>query len=174
MSESTVRTETSQWSLLHQRLLICIWLVLAAGLTGCASMPTSTEPPYLSIISIEPVEVTPLEQKYRLKVRIQNPNDHDIDISGMSYVLEVNGHSLLKGVSDDAVMVPRFGESVIELSGVSTLFGFVRQIQALQDRQSSRMEYRLSGKLSLNRGFGSMPFSYEGTLLPPAENPAEI
>jgi LEA14-like dessication related protein len=174
MSESIARTGARQMPLLRQLLLICIWTACTAALAGCASMPVSTEPPYLSIISVEPMEVTPLEQKYRLKVRIQNPNDHDIDISGMSYVLEVNGHSLVKGVSDDAVQVPRFGESVIEMSGVSTLFGFVRQIQALQDRQSPGMDYRLSGKLSLKNGFGSLPFSYEGTLLPPKNSGDEI
>ena len=138
------------------------------GLAGCATLPVGTEPPYLSIISIEPVEVTPLEQKYRFRVRAQNPNDHDLEISGMSYVLEINGHSFLKGVSNDALTLPRFGETIIELSGVSTLFGFVRQIQALQEQQTPKMQYKLSGKLSLSGEFGSLPFSYEGTVLPSA------
>ena len=133
-------------------------------LTGCATLPTGTEPPFLSIVSIEPEAITPLEQKYRLKMRIQNPNDHDLAISGMSYVLELNGHSFLKGVSDTAVSVPRFGEAVVDVSGVSTLFGFLRQIQALQGQQHPNLQYKLSGKLGLSGGFGSLPFSYTGDL----------
>ncbi len=148
-------------------LFITIWAALALWVTGCATLPATT-PPNLSIVSIEPVEATPFEQKYHLKVRLQNPNDHALEISGISYVLEVNGEPLLKGVSDKSVTVPRFGESIIELSGVSTLFGFMRQFQALQDRKTPGMHYKLSGKLGLDNQFGSLPFSYEGTLLPPA------
>jgi LEA14-like dessication related protein len=147
-------------------LLIGIWAALTLWTTGCANLPATTTPPNLSLVSIEPVEVTPLEQKYHVKVRLQNPNDHALEISGMSYVLEVNGQPLLKGVSDESVMVPRFDESIIELSGVSTLFGFVRQFQALQERKTQGMHYRLSGKLSLDNRFGSVPFNYEGTLSP--------
>ena len=146
---------------------LCI-LTLLAWFAGCATLPAGTEPPYLSIVSIEPVTVTPLEQKYQLKVRVQNPNDHDLEITGVSYVLEVNDQSFLKGVSDTAVSVPRFGEAVIEISGVSTLFGFVRQIQALQKQQAPNLRYKLSGKLSLSGRLGSLPFSYEGTVLPTA------
>lgn len=146
--------------------IFSLWVVQLFWISGCATLPAGTEPPYLSLVSIEPVEVTPLEQKYRFRVRVQNPNDHDLDISGMSYVLEVNGHSFLKGVSDEAVTIPRFGESIIELSGVSTLFGFVRQIQALQKQETPNLRYKLSGKLSLSGGFGWLPFSFEGTVLP--------
>ena len=146
--------------------LITIWIALLLWATGCATLPAKITPPNLSLVSIEPVEVTPLEQKYRIMVRLQNPNDHTLEISGISYVLEVNGQPLLKGVSDEAVTVPGFGESIIELSGISTLFGFVRQFQALQERKTQDIVYKLSGKLSLDNVLGSVPFSYEGTLLP--------
>ncbi len=152
---------------------ISIWTVLTLWMAGCASLPDATTPPNLSLVSIEPVEVTPFEQKYHLTVRLQNPNDHALEISGMSYVLEVNGQPLLNGVSDASVTVPRFGESLIELSGVSTLFGFVRQIQALQERNTQGVQYKLSGKLAVVNRFGSLPFSYEGTLLPSTAGDAE-
>jgi len=147
-------------------LLIGICAALTLWTTGCANLPVTTTPPNLSLVSIEPVEVTPLEQKYHVKVRLQNPNDHALEISGISYILEVNGQPLLKGVSDESVTVPRFGESIIELSGVSTLFGFVRQFQAMQERETQGMHYKLSGKLSLDNRFGSVPFNYEGALSP--------
>ncbi|MFZ0468061.1 MAG: hypothetical protein WAL92_03995, partial [Thiogranum sp.] len=70
-------------------------------------------------------------------------------------------------VSDNTVNVPSFGESMIELTGISTLFGFVRQIHALQEDKTGKISYKLTGKLSLSNRLGSLPFSYEGTLLPP-------
>jgi LEA14-like dessication related protein len=155
---------------LFRLLLIGGQVVLVLWLVGCATLPATTEPPYLSIISIEPLEISPLEQKYRLKLRVQNPNDHALDIAGMSYILEINGQPFLKGVSSDTVTVPRYGESIIELSGVSTLFGFVQQIRTLQQRQGQDMEYKLSGKLSLSGGISRLPFSYEGSLLHAGSN----
>jgi LEA14-like dessication related protein len=155
----------------HVRLfLIGLCTLLVLFVTGCATLSATTEPPHLSIVSIEPVEVTPLEQKYHLMVRLQNPNDHALDISGLSYVFEVNEQPLLKGVSDAGVKVPAYGESMVQLTGISTLFGLVRQIQALQENKTGNIRYRLSGKLSLRNRLGSLPFSYEGTMLPSTES----
>ena len=133
---------------------------------GCATLSGTTEPPYLSLISIEPAELTAFEQTYRIAVRVQNPNGHALDISGMSYILDVNGQTLLKGVSDRSASVPAYGESTLELTGVSTLFGFVRQLRALQQDGAGKFDYRLHGRLSLGDSLRTLPFSYEGTLLP--------
>ena len=77
-------------------------------------------------------------------------------------------------MSNDAVTIPRFGESIIELNGVSTLFGFVRQIQALQKQETPNLQYKLSGKLGVSGGFGQLPFSYEGTLLPSTSSDGDV
>lgn len=135
-------------------------------ISACASMPT-TESPYLSVVNIQLAQATPLEQRYRITVRVQNPNDHDLNVTGLKYALKINDQPFLKGVSDTAFTVPRYGEHVTEVSGISTIFGFVRQIQELG--AASGLSYELSGRLSLENRMLGLPFSYQGRLTPPGD-----
>lgn len=120
------------------------------------------------MVALQPVEVTPLEQTYQIRVRLQNPNDHDLDVTGLSYKLEVNRAPLLEGVSNEAFTVPRYGQAVVDVSGVSTFFGFIRQLQALEAQAKPEMTYRLTGKISIRNRMGSLPFEYEGALTLPS------
>ena len=140
-------------------------LTLAAAIlmVSCANLPT-TEPPNLSVIGIQVEEATVLEQKYRIRVRIQNPNDYDLAITGMKYDLELNGRPFLKGVNGETLVVPRYGEVTTEVGGVSTIFSFVRQIEALQAGAGEALTYDLSGKLSLQDRLFQLPFQYQGRL----------
>lgn len=159
----------SHKSMSHRCWIIATLATVFLIMTGCATLSGTTEPPYLSLVSIEPTELTPFEQKYRLAVRVQNPNDHALDISGMSYVLDINGQALLRGVSDESASIPAYGETTLELTGVSTLFGLVRQLRALQEGKAGSIAYELHGKVSLGNSVRALPFSYEGTLLPPGQ-----
>jgi len=96
-----------------------LFLLLALLIGACARLPT--EPPHLSVVSLEPEEMTLLEQNFRIRIRIQNPNDAEIRVNGLSYELELNDRPLLSGVSSSAFVVPRYGEAVTEVSGVSTI-----------------------------------------------------
>jgi len=144
---------------------IFVYLVTAILGASCANLPT-TEPPNLSVINIQVDEATVLEQKYRIQVRVQNPNDYDLAVTGMKYTLELNGAPFLRGVSDQAFVVSRYGEIVTEVGGVSTIFSFVRQIEALQTAGET-LTYRLSGKLSIRDRMFRLPFNYEGRLTLP-------
>jgi LEA14-like dessication related protein len=148
-------------------LHVCIGLGLVVWLMACATVP-SIESPRVSVVALQPVEVTPLEQTYRIRVRLQNPNDHDLDVTGLSYKLEVNRAPLLEGVSGAAFTVPRYSEAVVDVSGVSTFFGFIRQIQALEQQAKPEVIYKLTGKISIRNRVGTLPFEYEGTLTLPA------
>ena len=148
-------------------LHVCIGFGLVTWLMACVTVP-STEPPRVSIVALQPVEVTPLEQTYRIRVRLQNPNDHDLDVTGLSYKLEVNRAPLLEGVSNEAFTVPRYSEAVVDVSGVSTFFGFIRQIQALEQQAKPEVIYKLTGKISIRNRVGTLPFEYEGALTLPA------
>ena len=114
------------------------------------------------------------EQKYRIQIRVQNPNPEPLAIRGMHYSLELNGKDFLDGVSGQRVEVPAFSDQVIESEGVTSLFGYLRQIQALQQGKVESLSYRVSGRISLQDGFIGLPFDYAGELLalPPGQGVA--
>jgi LEA14-like dessication related protein len=139
-------------------------LYAAALLAGCAGLGTYRESPRVSLVSIEPLDMTLLEQRYALELRIMNPNAADIPLSGLSYTIEINQREFAYGVSRQAVTIPAFGEAVLEVEVVSSLLGVLRQLQSLQQDKHEVLDYRLSGKLSLANSSLRLPFDYSGEL----------
>ena len=94
-------------------------------------------------------------------MRIQNPNDVGINIRGLSFQLDINGREFARGVSNKGAKLPAFGEDVLEVDIVSTLFNLFSQMQTTE-KNAGPLRYRLSGKISLGYIPGSIPFEHEG------------
>ncbi len=148
----------------HRIWVIAISLTLIFLSTGCATLGQYPEPPKVTLSGIQPIGMTLLEQRYLLKVRIQNPNDAALDVKGMSYEVALNGKEFAHGVKGDPFTVPGFGETVVEAEIVSTAFSFYEQIRQLQKNPEQRFRYEITGVLSLGGGGGRVPFKYEGEL----------
>jgi LEA14-like dessication related protein len=157
------------WTPLTGLLTVVVCVLLAS----CASLGGYREKPRVSLIGIQPLGMTLLEQRYLLALRILNPNDVEIPISGMSYSVEINDREFAYGVSRQAVTIPALGEAVVEVEVVSSLLDMLRQLQSLDDARQSRLDYRISGGLSLANRRAKLPFDYSGTLdwKPAADKP---
>ena len=153
-----------------------LWLLLLALLvSACATTATFQDPPRVTLTSIQPKEMTLLEQRYSLQLRIMNPNEVAIPVEGLSYALEINGREFAYGVSNAAVSIPPFGEALLDVEVVSNLLNIMQQMREMQGEQHDSLRYRLSGKISLDNSPARLPFEYEGELkyLPAAtETPA--
>jgi len=143
------------------------WTVplLAAVLTACASQ-ARLEQPNLSVVGIEMLEGSLFTQRLKVRVRVQNPNDRELPIKGVSAKLEVAGNDFATGVSAQPFVVPAFGEAefdlMVDASMVETIIGMVG---GKQDAPRDSVDYRLSGKVSLSSGLvRSLPFDEKGTL----------
>ena len=158
------------------RMRQVLWLLfLTLAITACATTATFQDPPRVTLTSIQPKDMTLLEQRYSLQLRIMNPNDVAIPVEGLSYALEINGREFAYGVSNATVSIPPFGEALLDVEVVSNLLNIMQQMQEMQGEQHDSLRYRLSGKISLDNSPGRLPFEYEGELkyLPAAtETPA--
>ncbi|MCU0896770.1 MAG: LEA type 2 family protein [Burkholderiales bacterium] len=134
---------------------------LAVLLAACAAFALR-EPLSATVADIRPLEVTLLEQRFSVKVRVLNPNDLDIEFDGVVFDLELNGKPFAKGVSSQKGTIPRFGEALIDVNVVSGLSGILRQVNELRSGREA-VTYRLSGRVSTST-FGTVPFETKGEL----------
>ncbi len=144
-----------------------ISLFFAVIIGGCAAMPSSLEAPHVSLTDLRPLDASLFEQRFALKIRVQNPNPVALPVTGMSFRLDINDVELGRGVSDRMVTVPAYGEAVLELNLVSNFVRIINQIRALESGKGQNLRYRLAGGISVADRLGKLPFDYRGEIGPP-------
>ena len=147
-------------------------LYCTATLTACSLFGGYQETLRVSLVSIQPIEMGLLEQRYGLQLRILNPNDKEIPVEGLSYSIEINGHEFAYGVSRQPVTIPPFSEALLDVEVVSNLLNIMQQFQEISGESSNSLKYRLRGKISLAKSLAKLPFNVEGELswLPKSES----
>ncbi|KAB7619649.1 LEA type 2 family protein [Alkalilimnicola sp. S0819] len=151
------------------RRLFCL-LLLALMLTGCARLLQQPESPRVSLVHLSLRDATVFEQRYRLSLRVQNPNRFALPIEGMSYSLYLGGSEFAHGVSPVGVTVPAFGEEVLEVEMSSNLALAWQQMLRWAEQGVDGVDYRLAGEAQLKGRWLKLPFDYRGRIeLAPGE-----
>lgn len=145
----------------RRSLLLGLLLPLAAS--GCATF-AQRDALKVAVAGVEPLHGEGLEMRLLVKLRVQNPNDATIEFDGAALDLELNGKSLASGVSDQKGVVPRFGETLLEVPLTLSAFAAVRQAMAISGAaDKGEMPYVVTGKLAGGL-FGTVRFNSSGML----------
>jgi len=142
---------------------VMLWLILIS-LTGCAGMGYREGDVKVTLTSLSILDSTLMEQRYLVRLRLQNRTRNPLEIEGMSFDVALNGKDFASGVSNRQIRVPAFDESILEVEVSSSLFGIIRQLQALQHNQHRSFDYELSGRAYLSGGMFSLPFKESGVI----------
>jgi LEA14-like dessication related protein len=154
-----------------RRIHAVILSVLLLSLSACALFP-NRDPVNINVVGVEPLPSQDLEVRFAIKLRVQNPNETAIDYNGIALDLDVNGHSLASGVSDQSGSIARFSEAVVSVPVSVSAFSVLRQTLGLTQTQTlDNLPYVLRGKLSGGL-FGTMRFVDSGTLSLPKTSAA--
>jgi LEA14-like dessication related protein len=135
-----------------------ILLIVLALVGGCASY----HPVDAFVIGLAPAESGALEQRVRIDLRLQNPNDRQLVVQGMRVDLELNGQRLARGVSNTRFTIPALGEATTSITTSTSLFDLARQATVLPGRTT--MDYALSGELFVEGLAGSVKFRQHGRI----------
>jgi LEA14-like dessication related protein len=139
-------------------------ILLPMTIAACSTMPRDFEPPKVSIANIMPKDMTLMEQRYEVQLRIQNPNNIDLGIYGARFDIELNGKEFGSGMSGQKISIPRFDSEVMTGEVITTLGSVLRQVQGLSSG-ATKVQYRLKGKAFADApGSFTIPFDDTGEI----------
>lgn len=137
----------------------------AVILAGCATLARSVESPTLSLSQVQMLESNLLEQRYRLTLRVQNPNAIALPVKGMNYSVKFADIDFASGVTPNAFRIPANGEQLVDIDVSTNLLRSAQQLVRYLQKDNNSLDYELSGSIQVDLPFvGAVPFSRSGTV----------
>jgi LEA14-like dessication related protein len=147
-------------------LLRPTFVALIAMLASCSSLGPKLVAPQLSLVGIQIMSADMFAQQFIVRVKVENPNDLEVAVSGLEYDIFLMGDSFAEGASDSSFVLPAKGEAefdmIVKTNFVSSLGRLVSRTNGgkLED-----VPYQITGKLMLEKGImRTIPFSHAGTV----------
>lgn len=128
---------------------------------ACALLTADLKTPQISLVNVKPVQIGLIEQRFKLSLRVKNPNTVELPIRGMQYRLQLADADFAQGVSDQQIDVPAGGESQFDVDVKTDLTKMLRHLNALR---KGPVAYRLDGNVALAMQALKIPFAYEGNI----------
>lgn len=147
--------------LMQKKMWLMGWLLCLAA---CSLLAPKFERPTLSVIGIEMVSGNLLQQSFRAKFNIQNPNDRALPVSGLHATLGVGGESLAQGQIEHAFVVPARGNIDFDMMITANMALALLKLANRADPHSDSMGYDLTGTASIDLPFlHDLPFHQTGS-----------
>lgn len=143
-------------------IVMMLGLILVSS--GCSSTLLRPDPPRISLAGIQLVSGDLLEPRFLLRLRLQNPNERELAITGLDYQLFLNGALFADGVSASPVTISPFEEKTVHVEVVANLTRVLEQVPELNI--SRGIGYRFLGHVKLKHWLVKIPFEYSGSINP--------
>ena len=143
------------------RLLFIGWFLC---LVACSLVTPKFERPTLSVSGIELVSGNLLQQNFRVKFNIQNPNDRALPVSGLRAALSVGGEPIAQGQNERAFVVPAKGDVDFDMMIIANLGVALLKLGHVMDQHDDSIDYDVSGSASIDLPFlRDLPFHQRGS-----------
>jgi LEA14-like dessication related protein len=135
----------------------------AAALVLACCVLTHFQTPKLSVADVQVLGGEIWQQRLRVRLHVQNPNERALPVKSIQYTLEVQGQAFAEGESLQPFVVPPLGEADFDMNVTTNAAGALMGLLSHYGG-GGVVDYRLVGKVSLSEGWlRSIPFDERGT-----------
>ncbi|MEM6985167.1 MAG: LEA type 2 family protein [Pseudomonadota bacterium] len=141
-------------------------LACTVFVTACSSLVDriAPDPPDVTLVGVELVNASLLQQSFNLTLNLRNPNDQTLAIQDTQFSAIINGEEFASGISKTPISLPPYGESEVAVRVNSGLLQVLENLGKLSSGQG--LNYRLEGSVKIAGIPVRIPFSRDGTLVP--------
>jgi hypothetical protein len=118
----------------------CSLLILLGGfiLAGCATMHPGFEEPDVTVSYLRPLPGAGAVPQFEMGLRVLNPNNTALELTGISYTVNIEGNKLITGVGNDLPVIEAYSEAEFKLTAAVSLFGGIQLMRELMGRPKQR------------------------------------
>lgn len=141
-------------------------LASAVLLAACATMNQKLEAPKLELLGVQMLSTDMFAQRFKVRVKVVNPNDLELPVRGLEYTIIMMGDSFAEGTSTESFVLPALGEAEFEML-VTTNFvsSFGRLLSRVGGGKLENIDYEIAGKVMVDKGMvRKIPFNHRGTV----------
>ncbi|VXC89562.1 conserved hypothetical protein [Pseudomonas sp. 8Z] len=130
-------------------------------------MTGSFKDPDVRLIKVDVIKAKLLEQEFRLRFRIDNPNSVSLPVRGLEYDITLNEIPLAAGSSSEWFTVPAHGQYTFEVPVRTNLWRHVRQVVKMLEKPNQPIRYTLNGEVKTGMLFSrNVHMSRNGEIIP--------
>ena len=134
-------------------------------LVACSLVNPKFERPTLSVTGIELLSGNLLQQNFRVKFNIQNPNTQALPVSGLHASLSVGGAHVAQGQNDRAFVVPARGGADFDMMITANMALALLKLADKMNNRADTIDYEVSGAASIDLPFlRDLPFHQTGSV----------
>ncbi|WP_426150164.1 LEA type 2 family protein [Pseudomonas sp. DC3000-4b1] len=140
---------------LARSMVQLVGLAFLLGLGGCATWLTGNyDDPEVHLKRVEVVKARLLEQRFRLRFEILNPNDQALPVRGLTYKVTLEGIPLAEGEDDSWFSVPANERAIHVVEVRTNLWEHLKPLARLLRHPDRPLHYQLEGELRTGVLFG--------------------
>jgi LEA14-like dessication related protein len=143
-------------------------LLLAVLQSGCSLLTAdykNLKEPKVTLTGLNIQDLNPLKPSFLVRLKLDNPNDLDVNLDGADVALALNGQPVAEGVSRSPVTLKSLGSSEMAVEVTANTLNAVQQFLSLQSKTA--MDYRVTGHLHMLNWLGALgrlPFNFDGSV----------
>lgn len=136
--------------MIRKRILGVFTLVMILIVSGCATLPNLLKDPSVALESVSLANNNLLSPRFKLVLRVTNPNSIALPIKGMSYVINIQGVDLFSGATDEVPQIAAYGDTLLTLELGTDIIKAGNLLRLLLDKSIHTIHYNLGAQIDLS------------------------
>ncbi|WP_163338883.1 LEA type 2 family protein [Desulfopila sp. IMCC35008] len=138
-------------------------------LSGCAGVLSNYESPQVTLADLRVQEIKPLETSFLIQLRVANPNDSSLEITGLSCDLELDNTHFASGLQGERRSVAPYSSALVPVEVHASMLNMVSSVlqwlQAAHQQGGGKeaITYGLTGHVRISNGTVSHKLPFEST-----------
>ncbi|USD23477.1 LEA type 2 family protein [Microbulbifer sp. VAAC004] len=127
-------------------------LLITVLFSGCAALSPSFQKPEVEVVAVEPLPTRDGNNlRFRIHLRVFNPNNSELALSGLFYTLRLGGHKVLTGTSNNLMPIAPYGQDDIAVDATASIVGSIFAAVNLINLNQHSIPYELEAKIGLRK-----------------------